>query len=240
MSTTIEVPKTSFEPADPEAEPLVLENGARMSREEFHRLYEQTPEDFRAELIGGIVYVASPLRRTHEVGHFDLTTLFGVYKFQTPGVEGGDNGTLLLGADSEPQPDLYLRILPEYGGQSRTTVDDDVEGAPELVVEIALSSRSLDLNDKRRDYAKYGAREYIVVVPRAGIVAWFDLTVDCEIPIPDDGILKSRMFPGLWLSVPAILKKDWNAAMTTLHMGLQSPEHQAFVEQLAQRSDASQ
>ena len=108
-----------------------------------------------------------------------------------------------------------------------------------MVVEIALSSRSIDLQGKRRDYAKHKAREYIVVVPRAAKLAWFDLTADRELPLPDDGILKSFTFPGLWLSVPAILQKDWNAAMTTLHLGLSSPEHQAFVDQLAQLRAAS-
>ena len=42
-----------------------LHSGDRLSREEFHRIYEQMPEDFKAELIGGIVYVASPMRLPH-------------------------------------------------------------------------------------------------------------------------------------------------------------------------------
>ena len=77
-----------------------------------------------------------------------------VYKAATPGVEAGDNVTVQLGYDAEPQPDLYLRILPEYGGQSRNSDDDYVAGAPEFVAEVALSSRSIDLHAKRNDYLR--------------------------------------------------------------------------------------
>src|SRR2546428_13942390 len=107
-------------------EPTELHTGDRMTRLEFHQIYEQMPEDFKAELIGGIVYVASPLKRQHGANHLLLGTLFGNYKGNTPGVEGGDNASLLLGEEGEPQPDLYLRILPERGGQSRTTANDYV------------------------------------------------------------------------------------------------------------------
>ena len=106
-----------------------LHNGDRMSRAEFHRLYEKTPEGFKAELVGGIVYVASPLRIRHGTNHLFLGGTFFLYQGATPGVEAGDNTTILLGDEGEPQPDLYLRILPEYGGQSRTSPDDYVEGA---------------------------------------------------------------------------------------------------------------
>ena len=90
-----------------------LYSGDRMTQPEFHRLYEQTPKDFRAELIGGIVYVSSPLKRRHGTSHPALATVFFTYHGHTPGVECGDNTTIQLGEEGEPQPDLYLRILPE-------------------------------------------------------------------------------------------------------------------------------
>src|SRR5579862_2849464 len=93
-----------------------LHSGDRMTREEFHRIYEQMPEKFKAELIGGVVYVASPLRIPHGSSHPYLTTVVTVYAGRTPGVEVNDNSTVLLGDEGEPQPDLSLRILPEYGG----------------------------------------------------------------------------------------------------------------------------
>src|SRR2546425_8787214 len=105
-----------------------LHSGDRMTADEFMRIYEQMPEDFKAELIGGIVYVASPLRRRHGTAHPAWGTLFFAYQGNTPGVECGDNTTIILGEEGVPQPDLYLRILPDYGGQSQTTAGDYVAG----------------------------------------------------------------------------------------------------------------
>ncbi len=108
--------------------PVELYNGDRMNREEFHRLYEHAPADFKAELIGGTVYVASPLKIAHGEPHLLLGVALVVYASRTLGVQPSDNTTVLLGDEAEPQPDLFLRILPEYGGQSSTTNDDYVKG----------------------------------------------------------------------------------------------------------------
>jgi len=191
------------------------------------------PEDFRAELIGGIVYVASPLKRRHGTNHVCLTTVFGTYEGNTPGVEAGDNATILLGDKGEPQPDLYLRILPEFGGQSRTTEDDYVAGAPELHAEIALTSRSIDLNQKRVDYARYGVLEYLVVCVREKLLRWFDLRADQELQPDADGVFRIRVFPGLWIHGEALFAKDYQRLMATLGQGLATAEHSAFVVRLA-------
>src|SRR5690606_6773275 len=113
-----------------------------MSREEFHRIYEQAPEDFKAELIGGGVYVASPLRISHGEFHALLTAPLTAYAAKTKGLQVSDNTTVILGEDSEVQPDLLLRIRPEFGGQSGTTGADYIVGPPEFVAEVALSSRA--------------------------------------------------------------------------------------------------
>ena len=219
------------------SEPIELQNGDRMTRAEFHAAYERTPEDFQAELIEGIVYMASPLRRNHGVHHVFLSMLMGIYEGKTPGVESGDNCSMFLSDDSEPQPDLFFRILPECGGQTRTTPDDYVEGAPELLLEIAISTRSLDLHAKRRMYQKYGVKEYLVFVPLQEMLFWFDLQVDRELE-PENGIVKSNQFPGLWLDVAALSLRNHDAAMAALQQGLASPEHAAFVERLASQRNA--
>ncbi len=216
------------------SEPIHLQNGDRMSRAEFHAGYQQTPDDFKAELIEGIVYVASPLRRNHGVHHVFLSGLMFLYQGKTRGVEPGDNCSLFLGDDSEPQPDLYLRVLPEFGGHSRTDANDYVVGAPELVLEIAISSRSLDLHAKKRMYQRYGVKEYLVVVPLEETIYWFDLEHNLELE-SELGIIKSRQFPGLWLDVAAISLRNHDAAVRLLEQGLASPEHAAFVEQLVQQ-----
>ena len=210
-----------------------MHNGDRMTQKEFHRVYEQMPEDFRAELIGGIVYVASPLKRRHGKPHMLLGGVFAAYEGNTRGVDAGDNTTVILGEEGEPQPDLYLRILPEFGGQSRTTADDYVEGAPELIAEIANTSRALDLHAKRRDYARYGVREYLVVVIGDRRIRWIDLREDRELPADADGVIRVRTFPGLWIAPEALFACDYKRVMATLEQGLASPEHAEFVARLA-------
>src|SRR5712692_887457 len=172
---------TVHEPAVRQPDLPELHTGDRMTREEFHRIYEQTPEDFKAELIGGIVYVASPLRIRHGTNHLPLGSLFFAYEAHSPGVQSGDNTTILLGEEGEPQPDLFLRILPEFGGQSQTTKKDYVAGAPELIAEIAHSSRAIDMHAKRDDYARYGVLEYLVMCLRERQLRWFDLRANKEL-----------------------------------------------------------
>lgn len=212
-----------------------LHSGDRMTRAEFHRIYERTPEHFRAELIGGIVYVASPLRIAHGSNHLPLGAVFFGYESGTPGTQSGDNTTILLGDEGEPQPDLYLRILPEHGGQSRTTPDDYVEGAPELIAEIAHSSRAIDLHAKRDDYTRYGVREYLVLCLRERRLRWFDLAAGRELDADADGVYRIRVFPGLWVDGEALLARDFSRLTATLGRGLATPEHAAFVARLAAR-----
>jgi Uma2 family endonuclease len=223
---------TVTEPVAPSAEPTELHNGDRMTQEEFHRVYSRMRRSVRAELIGGIVYMASPLKIGHGTHHNLLGTLFGIYAGNTFGVECGDNTTLILGAADEPQPDLYLRVLPECGGQSRTTVDDYVDGAPELIAEVALSSWSIDLFDKRDTYARHGALEYFVLDLRDNRLHWFDLRAGKDLAPDADGIYRIRTFPGLWVHGPALLSRGFRQLMTTLDAGLATREHAKFAQQL--------
>jgi Uma2 family endonuclease len=214
---------------------IAIQNGDRMTREEFHRLYEQTPEGFKAELIGGIVYVASPLYPGHGKPHLHLGAVVAAYEAHTPGVDASDNTTIFLGDEGEPQPDLYVRILPEYGGQSSTSENECVEGAPELIIEIANSSRAIDLHAKKKDYIRYGVREYLVHCVAERQLRWFDLANSTESQPDAAGVLRIKTFPGLWIDGVALLARDYQKLMQTLEEGLAAPEHAAFVRELAGR-----
>jgi Uma2 family endonuclease len=224
---------------EPAADELELHNGDHLTQQEFHRIYARMPEDFKAELIGGIVYVASPLKVRHGTNHSDLNGLFWTYAGHTPGVECGDNTTVLLGDAGEPQPDLYLRILPEYGGQSRTTAEDYVKGPPELIAEVAHSSTAIDLHGKRDDYARHGVLEYLVLNLRDNRLHWFDLRAGRELAPDADGVCRVRTFPGLWIDGPALLARDFGRMMATLTAGLATPDHAAFVQRLQQARGAA-
>ena len=235
MSTILNRPSVTS-PTERSSKPIdELHSGDRMTREEFHCLYEQTPKHFKAELIGGIVYVASPLSRRHGRSHSLMNYVLVTYEGRTPGVETLDNTTTFLAEDSEPQPDLSLRVKPDHGGQSQNSADDDyVVGAPELVIEVAHSSKSIDLHAKRNDYARHVVKEYVVWIVKDGIFFWFDLRENVERPLRPENIIESFMFPGLWLDGPAVLAENHARLTATLEAGLATPEHAAFVKRLAE------
>jgi Uma2 family endonuclease len=203
-----------------------------LTQPEFHRRYAQYPEDVKFELIGGIVYMASPQRRPHGKSQPNLSGVLWLYENGTPGVEVLDNTTTILGEESEPQPDLALRIMPEFGGQSQTTADDYVQGAPEFLAEIAHSTRSLDLNAKRSDYEQAGVKEYLVVCLEEPEIHWFDFAAGTELKPNRRGIYHSRVFPGLWIDGPALLARDSTRLIDVVQQGLASKEHGAFVRRL--------
>jgi Uma2 family endonuclease len=214
-----------------------LETGDHLTRREFERRYHAMPNVKKAELIEGVVYMPSPVRfKSHGSPHLQMVTWLGVYLGYTPGLSAGDNVTVRLDPDNEPQPDALLRLEKEKGGRSEISVDDYIEGAPELVIEIAGSSASYDLHEKLTVYRRNGVREYIVWQVHEQQIDWFALEDEQYIKLqPDEaGIVRSRMFPGLWLHVSAMLGGDIPTFLSVLQQGLATPEHQAFVTSLTQ------
>jgi Uma2 family endonuclease len=163
------------------------------------------------------------------------------FETATPGLEVGANGTIRLDEDNAPQPDGYLMILPQCGGQARLSEDDFVEGAPELTADIASSSVSYDLGSKLDAYRRNGVREYVVWRVLDQEIDWLMLTEGRYEPLAleADGLLKSTVFPGLWLDPAALLSYDLTRVLAVLQQGLASPEHSAFVEGL-KRARANQ
>ncbi|HJT31805.1 MAG TPA: Uma2 family endonuclease [Pirellulales bacterium] len=212
--------------------PALLATGDRLSQAEFHRRYQQYPESIKFELINGTVYMASPQRVPHGRYTSRLASVLSFYEMQTPGVENSVDSTVILGDKSEPRPDLVLRVLPEYGGRTRTA-DLYVTGPPELVIEVAHSTVAIDLHEKKSDYEHSQVGEYVVVCVEETQVYWFDLVSRRTKKLPADGILRSRMFPGLWIDCPALFAYDTKGLVRTLKKGLASPEHARFVKRLA-------
>jgi hypothetical protein len=215
-----------------------LENGDHLDQRTFHERYLAMPDDFRAELVEGMVLVSSPVKLPHGTYHTALMGWMFLYKASTPGTGAADNATAILGDESEPQPDGSLFILPECGGQCRI-VDGYLTGAPELLGEVASASEATDLHGKYRDYERAGTLEYLVILVREQAVRWFVRQGGRFEPLmPDDaGVFRSRVFPGLWLDSGALFRDDDASLIATLQQGLQSAEHTAFVSRLqAQRT----
>ncbi|MFB2934257.1 Uma2 family endonuclease [Aerosakkonemataceae cyanobacterium BLCC-F154] len=213
-----------------------LEGGDRLSRNEFERRYAASPHIKKAELIEGVVYMAAAVRaKSHGQPHGRIITWLGVYEAATSGVSVLDNTTVRLDENNEPQPDALLRI--EIGGNSQVTDDDYIEGAPELVAEIAASSASYDLYDKKQAYQRNGVKEYLVWQVFEQKLDWFQLQNGKYILLqPDENaVIKSQVFPGLWLAINELLSGNMATVLTVLQEGLNSPEYAEFANKFSQR-----
>ncbi len=214
--------------------PPPLCGGDRLTSDEFLCRWEAMPDLKHAELIDGIVHIPSPVSRNHSDFHFPLAGWISYYTANTLGCRGGLNGTWIMGKRDVPQPDIALRILPEYGGQSRVE-GEYAAGAPELVIEVAVSSRTRDLGAKLRLYERMGVREYLIAVAGQKQLLWKVLSPDGfqSLDPDDDGVMRSRCFPGLWLDPAALWRLDQARVFAVLQQGLATPEHAAFVARLA-------
>ena len=213
--------------------PPPLKHGERLTRDEFERRYEAMPYLKKAELIEGVVYMPSPVRTDiHSDPHARIMTWLGVYWTATPGIQCADNATIHLDPDNEAQPDALLRI--EADGTSLLNDKGYVEGAPELIVEIAGTSADYDLHEKLDAYLRNGVAEYIVWQTQDGRFDWFHLVNEEYVPMfPDaEGLIESQAFPGLRIAVNALMGGDLATVLSELQKGLETDEHAAFVRRL--------
>jgi Uma2 family endonuclease len=205
-----------------------LVTGARLTLEEFLREWEAQPEVKQAELIEGIVYMPSPVSRDHGRQHATVIAWLWQYAQATPGCECGDNATWIM-LESSPQPDAFLRVLPESGGRSRNE-KNYLAGAPELIVEVCLTSTEVDFGPKLALYQRAGVQEYITIELFAKRIIWRVLIEGsyAQLQPHPDGVLRSRRFPGLWFDADAFWSEDGGRLIATLMAGLVIDEHARF------------
>ncbi len=211
-------------------QPPPLKTGDCMDIVEFEHRYEAMPHVKMAELIEGVVYMGSPISLDHSDSHGDAMGWLGMYSFATPGVRMACTPSYRLDMKNEFQPDALLRI--ESGGGSFKSRDNYLEGAPELAAEISVSSASKDLNEKKAVYQRRGVQEYIVWQVRKKRLDWFELKKGQYQPQDENGVIHSRVFPGLRLHVNALLNGDLAGVSAELQKGLHTEEHAEFVRKL--------
>jgi hypothetical protein len=225
--STIDQPRKSIEPS--------LIAGQRLDQPNFHERYSAMPPETRAELVDGVVYMPSPLLFDH--GFIDTVVSYWLAHFMrfTPGTRTPSNATVKLDRLSEVQPDTMLWIPAELGG--RVTIDDGgyIRGIPELIVEIARSSRAFDLGPKKTVYELAGVLEYLVIELDPNRVHWFIRRDDRfeNLDPGADGIHRSEVFPGLWLDSQALYAEDLDQLIEVLERGLATPEHSEFADRLS-------
>jgi hypothetical protein len=214
--------------------PLLFDPGDRLTREEFLSRWEQMPDLKFAELIDGTVYMPSPLSYDH--GHRDglIQTLLGFYAARTGVCESVSNATWLM-LNSAPQPDVALRLLPQYGGKTDTS-GKLASGAPELIVEVCRSSHSFDLGPKLALYQRAGVGEYVAALLEEQRIEWRALeSGSYRLLRAEGGIFKSAVFPGLWLDETAFWAGDARRMLEVLEEGMRSPEHKLFIDSIRHR-----
>jgi Uma2 family endonuclease len=218
---------------------LPLESGDRLTRAEFERRYEAMPHLKKAELIEGVVLMPSPIRNRHSEAHGHLMVWLGTYCAATPGTFLNDNATVRLDQDNVVQPDALLRLDEGLGGRSRISQDDYIEGAPELIAEVAASSASYDLHDKLNVYRRNGVQEYVVWRVYDEAIDWFRWQEGRYAPLEPDaeGVLHSQVFPGLRLDAAAMLNGDLARALAVAQGGVETEAHRAFVARLADQEE---
>jgi Uma2 family endonuclease len=218
------------EPGSPKDQVPPLENGDRLSRAEFERRYLTHPEIKKAELIEGVVHVASPVRvRRHGAPHSRIITWVGTYQAATPGVNVADNATLRLDLDNELQPDVTVWL---DGGGAFVDDDDYLQGAPELIIEVAASSAAIDLHTKLQVYRRNGVQEYLVLLTHERVTRWhrFQAGETTLILADAEGVLQSQVLPGLHLHEQRFWAGDLAGVLAVLQAGIETPAHAAFVQ----------
>lgn len=214
--------------------PLLFEPGDRLSREEFLALWEQMPNLKSAELIDGVVYMPSPVSYGHSKHHGDMQMLLSIYAARTRVCRASTEATWLM-LNSAPQPDVAMRLFPEFGGRTDTS-GELASGAPELIAEICKSSRSYDLGPKLALYQQAGVCEYITVLMKERRIEWRRLEEGSYRLLSRDtsGVFRSVEFPGLWIDEGAFWAEASDRLLAVLDAGLASAECAAFLDRLRQ------
>ena len=114
----------------------------------------------------------------------------------------------------------------------RLSGDGYLEGAPELVVEIAASSAAIDIGSKKQVYRRNGVLEYLARQVYENQIDWFSLQDgECVVLQPDEvGMVKKFCFSRVVAGGGGIEIGADDAGLEGLQAGLRSSEHQAFVQ----------
>ena len=211
-----------------------LNAGDHLSRAEFERRYEAMPHVKKAELVEGVVYMPSPVSVEHGMLHAIIVGWLFAYVAATPGVELLDSTSLRIDSRSEVQPDAMLLLSEAQGGKCQAAGDGFLQGSPEFIAEVATSSVSYDMHSKLRVYQRNGVQEYLVLLAYEQRIVWHALVAGKYVRLQpgDDGVLRSHVFPGLWLHAEKFWANDVSGLMSVLQEGLRSPEHAEFVARL--------
>lgn len=174
-----------------------------ISVEEFYNL---VPDGQKADLIDGVIYIASPdSLRANDLTGF-VYRLFQDF-LEVRGVGGKaffSRFACKLGEFRAPEPDVgYVR--PERVG---LVEEGGMRGEPDIAVEIvSRESRHRDYGDKRQLYEESGVSEYWIIDPIQQRVEFLVLEEGRYrlAPLEQNRIFRSRALSGFWIDVDWLL-----------------------------------
>lgn len=167
--------------------------------------YRLVPDGQKADLLDGVIYLASPdMRRSSKLNVF-LTSLMSMYaSAKGLGEVDASRYAFNLSETYSPEPDVaYVSnkrrtILTESGGR----------GAPDIAVEIvARESRDRDYGIKKQTYERAEVKEYWIVDPFQRRMEFHRLHRGRYrlVPLERNRIFRSKVLSGFWLDVEWLL-----------------------------------
>ncbi len=171
--------------------------------EQFYRL---VPDGQKADLIDGVIYMASPDSLRHNHLTLFVSRLFQGY-LEAKGL-GGDvtvsRFAFELTPHRAPEPDVaYVR--PE---RTHLLSEVSMRGGPDIAVEIvSRDSRNRDYGEKRQLYQDAGVPEYWIIDPIQERVEFLVLHEGRYqlAPLEENRMFRSRALGGLWIDVGWLL-----------------------------------
>ena len=168
--------------------------------------YRNTPDDERYELINGELIMSPSPRKAHQQTHAKLgTRLYTFVERHNLGEVYFAPFDVALSDTDVVQPDL-LFVSRE---RLHIITEDNIQGAPNLVIEILSPSTSArDKGYKRDLYAKHGVKEYWQVDTDAKLITVLSLGAhgdyDAVAVYGMGQTLKSPLLPGFALNLDEI------------------------------------
>ena len=154
--------------------------------------------DQKADLIDGVIYMASPDNMdANELFVWLVSLLHGFVQAKELGKVYGSRAAFRLNKTNAPEPDIAFVSKHRLGAVRR----GNFEGPPDLAVEIVSpESVERDYEKKRRQYEKAGVREYWIVDEMEQRVTLLRLhRGKFREARARKGVLTSKVLPGFWL-----------------------------------------
>ncbi len=181
---------------------MILTHMPPLTVEDYRLLPETGP---RYQLIEGELYMAPAPNRYHQEISGNLELILRNYLTRNP-----------LGKIYDAPFDVYLDetnvfqpdILYVSKGRYSILTPEGAEGAPDFIVEI-LSPRTarLDLNNKRRQYARHGVDELWIIDPVPRTLSVYRFRENEEEPVqvlPQSGQVTTPHFPDLVIELSQV------------------------------------